>query len=231
MENCNNLVIKNATKMYSDKCGIKNISLEVKAGEIVAFVGPNGVGKTTLVKSIAGLLKVNEGKIEFNGISTSENSVKKDIGYMQDDLSFYEKMTVYEILDFICEIKYCGQYRQGIDDYLVKYGLFDKRNTYISKLSLGMQRKLAIIIALLGESKLIILDEPTNGVDTAGILQLKQDLQVCVQKGSVVIITSHVLEWIENICTRCIFLKSGEITRDVEVGTLSLENEYERVYM
>ncbi|MDE5777025.1 MAG: ATP-binding cassette domain-containing protein, partial [Lachnospiraceae bacterium] len=111
------------------------------------------------------------------------------------------------------------------------YDLYDKRNTYINKLSFGMQRKLSIVMSLIGNNRLIVLDEPTNGVDTAGILQLKHDLKRYVEKGSIVLITSHVLDWIEKICTRCIFLKSGEIVQDVQVGTVILEDEYEKIYV
>lgn len=230
MNDSNQLEVKNVTKLYPNQCGIKGISTTMHGGEIVSFVGPNGAGKTTLVKSIAGLSRIAEGSILLNGNLTSEPISKSQIGYMQEDLSFYEKMTVYEILDFMCKVKFKDQYYETIDDYLIRYELYDKRNTYIDKLSLGMRRKLAIIMALLGDTQLVILDEPTNGVDTAGILQLKHDLSKRVKQGAVVIITSHVLDWVEKICTRCIFLKEGEVVEDIEVGTRDLENEYQRVY-
>lgn len=231
MEESNKLEISNVTKLYDNKCGIKNVSVNINKGELIAFIGPNGAGKSTLVKIIAGLIKNLEGEVKLNGVSTTEPINKKSIGYMQDDLSFYEKMTVYEILYFICEIKYRGSYYNTIDDYLIRYDLYDKRNTYINKLSFGMQRKLSIVMSLIGNNRLIVLDEPTNGVDTAGILQLKHDLKRYVEKGSIVLITSHVLDWIEKICTRCIFLKSGEIVQDVQVGTVILEDEYEKIYV
>lgn len=230
MNDSNQLEIKNVTKLYPNQCGIKGISTTMCGGEIVSFVGPNGAGKTTLVKSIAGLSRIAEGSILLNGNLTSEPVSKSQIGYMQEDLSFYEKMTVYEILDFMCKVKFKDQYYETIDDYLIRYELYDKRNTYIDKLSLGMRRKLAIVMALLGDTQLVILDEPTNGVDTAGILQLKHDLSKRVKQGAIVIITSHVLDWVEKICTRCIFLKEGEVVEDIEVGTRDLENEYQRVY-
>lgn len=230
MNDSNQLEVKNVTKLYPNQCGIKGISTTVRGGEIVSFVGPNGAGKTTLVKSIDGLSRIAEGSILLNGNLTSEPISKSQIGYMQEDLSFYEKMTVYEILDFMCKVKFKDQYYETIDDYLIRYELYDKRNTYIDKLSLGMRRKLAIVMALLGDTQLVILDEPTNGVDTAGILQLKHDLSKRVKQGAIVIITSHVLDWVEKICTRCIFLKEGEVVEDIEVGTRDLENEYQRVY-
>lgn len=230
MNGSNQLEIKNVSKLYPNQCGIKGVSTTIHGGEIVSFVGPNGAGKTTLVKSIAGLSRVSEGSILLNGNSTLEPIIKAQIGYMQEDLSFYEKMTVYEILDFICKVKFKDQYYETIDDFLIRYELYDKRNTYITKLSLGMKRKLSVVMALLGNTQLLILDEPTNGVDTAGILQLKHDLLKRVEQGTIVIITSHVLDWVEKICTRCIFLKEGEMVEDIAVGTRDLENEYQRIY-
>lgn len=231
MKKNNLLEMNNITKLYANKCGIRNISAMINGGEIVAFIGPNGAGKSTLVKTVVGLTKKFTGEAKLNDISTLEPINKRCIGYMQEDLSFYEKMTVYEVLDFICEIKFRGFYHDTVDDYLVRYDLYDKRNTYIDKLSFGMQRKLSLVMSLIGDNRLIVLDEPTNGVDTAGILQLKHDLQKCVATGSIVLITSHILDWIEKICTRCIFLKSGEIVQDVPVGKVILEDEYEKIYM
>ncbi len=227
------LIIDNLTKMYDKRHGIKSISTVINAGEIVCFVGPNGVGKTTLVKSAAGLLRASEGKVLLQGIDTSSRECKSQIGYMQNDLSFYEKMTVYEILDFICKVKYDGKFREEINFYLKKYGLFEQRNAHIRKLSLGMQRKLSIIMALLGTPKLILFDEPTNGVDTAGIIQLKNDLHRCAKEGSIILITSHVLDFVEKICTRCVFLKDGRIARDLSLqeSDVCLEDVYEEIYV
>lgn len=226
----NNLEIINVSKLYNQNVGIKHISACIETGEIVAFVGPNGVGKSTLVKSVAGLIKTSEGEIYLNSVATSEPICKQQIGYMQEDLKFYYKMTVYEILDFICQVRLKDKYYETIDDYLLRYELYDKRNEFINNLSLGMKKKLSIIMALLGEPQLIILDEPTNGVDTLGLLQLKHDLMECVEAGSIVIITSHILDWIEKICTRCIFLRDGIIVKDVHTDSCDLEIEYERLY-
>lgn len=200
------LILNHVTKMYDKDHGIKSISTEINCGEIVAFIGPNGVGKTTLVKTIAGLSQVTKGEIILFGMHTSSQICKPKIGYMQNDLGFYDKMTIYEVLDFICLVKFDGKYRAKIDIYLKKYNLYEQRNSFIGSLSLGMKRKLSIIMALIGKPALLILDEPTNGVDTHGIIQLKNDLLNCLEERKIVIITSHVLDWVEKIATRCIFL-------------------------
>ena len=122
--NTNNiLTIDHMSKLYDKQHGIKSISATINSGEIIAFIGPNGAGKTTLVKSIAGLLTLSKGQILLNGISTSSRVCKPHIGYMQNTLDFYEQMTVYEILDFICKIKLEGKYHNEIDAYLKKYEL------------------------------------------------------------------------------------------------------------
>lgn len=233
MNICDKLVINHITKIYDQNHGIKSISVTIGEGEIVAFVGPNGVGKTTLVKAVAGLLRVSEGNVLLNGVDTSHRECKIQIGYMQNDLKFYEKMTVYGILDFICKVKFDGKFGEEIDVYLKKYELYQQRNTYIGELSLGMQRKLSMIMALLGTPKLILLDEPTNGVDTAGIIQLKNDLLRCAKEGSIIILTSHVLDFVEKICTRCIYLKDGRIVRDLnlEDKEICLDKIYEEIYI
>lgn len=232
MKKKNGLDVYNVTKLYNKNSGIKNISVGITSGEIVAFVGPNGVGKTTLVRSIAGLATVSQGVILLDGIATSDFACKTKIGYMQENLDFYKKMTVYEVLDLICKVKFNGNYYKQIDDFLFRYNLYDQRNYLIGKLSLGMKRKLSIIMSLIGEPRLIILDEPTNGVDTSGIIHLKNDLLKCSKNNQIIVITSHVLDWVERICTRCIFMKSGMIVKDMTLDGEheSLENEYEQIY-
>lgn len=233
MNTSNKLIINNVTRLYDKEHGIKSISTVVKPGEIVAIIGPNGAGKTTLVKSIAGLLQVSEGDITLSGISTSDKICKPQIGYMQNDLEFYDRLTVHEVLDFICKVKFHGNFHEEINPYLQNYHLFEQRNSFIHELSMGMKRKLAIIMALIGCPKLILLDEPTNGVDTYGIIRLKEDIKQCSQNGSIVILTSHVLDLLEKVCSRCIFLKDGTIAKDLLLheNDVCLEDLYEKIYI
>lgn len=227
------LIIKDVTKLYDNNRGISSISSVINKGEIISIIGPNGAGKTTLVKCIAGLLRPSDGIVSLLGMSTYERKCKSSIGYMQNELDFYRKMTLHEILVFICHIKYQGKFKDEIEIYLKKYNLFEYRNSYVSELSLGMKKKFSIIISLIGTPQLILLDEPTNGVDTSGILQLKNDLIECSKKGSIVIVTSHVLDFLEKICTRCLFLKDGIISEDVlfEGERVDLEAIYEELYI
>lgn len=233
MNDYNDLILDNITKLYDKDHGIKSISTRLKPGEITAFVGPNGVGKTTLVKSIAGLLPLSGGNVLLSGLSTADRACRPKIGYMQNDLSFYDNVTVYEVLDFICRIKFAGRFHKEIDLYMHSYELYERRNSLVRELSMGMKRKLAIIMALIGTPQLILLDEPTNGVDTYGIIRLKEDLIQRSREGCIIVLTSHVLDFLEKISTRCIFIKDGRIAQDIRLdgNEFDLEQIYGQLYL
>ena len=158
---------------------------------------------------------------------------RNKIGYMLENLDFFEKLTVYEVLDFLCMVRFDGNYYEEIETYLKRYNLYDQRNSKIMKLSLGMQRKLSIIMTLLGNSRVMLFDEPTNGIDTAGLIELKYDLLKQKEMGGIIIITSHMLDWVEKVCTRFIFLKSGKINTDLNINDVkdNLENIYKKIYL
>lgn len=233
MKSDRSLIIDQISKLYDGKHGIKFVSTVIHSGAITAIVGPNGAGKTTLIKILAGLISPTEGEIKLFGKSMIRGIDRVKVGYMQNDLGFYYRMTVYELLDFFCKVKLSGNFYDEIDIYLKRYSLYEQRNCRISKLSLGMQKKLSIIMALIGRPELILLDEPTNGIDTYGILQFKEDIKQCARKGSVVIVTGHVLDFLEKVCSHCIFLKDGEIVKEICTtdGMTDLEKQYEQIYL
>lgn len=227
------LEVKNITKLYNKNAGIQDLSIQVEPGDVVCLVGPNGAGKTTAIKCIAGLLESQEGKVILNGSDINLPKTRKNIGYMQDILDFYDNMTVYEVLDMIDKIKLGGKFHREIDVYLKKYDLYNVRNTTVRLLSMGMRRKLTIIMALLGNLELIILDEPTNGVDTLGIIFLKEDIKNLSQKGKMILLSSHVLDFVSVVCNRAIFLKEGKVIediRDLEEKFIRLEEIYRNIY-
>lgn len=197
----------------------------------MALIGPNGAGKTTLMKAVGGLCRLSGGEALLNNVPTFQ--CRENLGFMQEALDFYEKMTVYEALDFLCAVKFRGGCREEIDHYLKAYQLFEQRNLRISRLSLGMKRKLSLIMALMGDCPLLLLDEPTNGIDTAGLIQLKRDLLRRRDQNGIALFTSHVLDWAEHVCSRCIFLKTGEIAADCRMEEMHppLEKLYENLYI
>ena len=231
MERDTILEIKSVTKMYSRETGIQKISFCAESGESIAIIGPNGSGKTTLTKAICGLNRLSGGEVLLDGVPTVK--CRNKIGYMQENLDFFEKLTVYEVIDFLCMVRFDGNYYEEIETYLKRYNLYDQRNSKIMKLSLGMQRKLSIIMTLLGNSRVMLFDEPTNGIDTAGLIELKYDLLRQKEMGSILIITSHVLDWVEKVCTRFIFLKAGKITADLNLNDVkdNLEDVYRKIYL
>lgn len=230
MKKNNTLEIHEITKQYAKGTGISRISFTVNAGEIVALIGPNGAGKTTLMKAVGGLCRLSGGEALLNNVPTFQ--CRENLGFMQEALDFYEKMTVYEALDFLCAVKFRGGCREEIDHYLKAYQLFEQRNLRISRLSLGMKRKLSLIMALMGDCPLLLLDVPTNGIDTAGLIQLKRDLLRRRDQNGITLFTSHVLDWAEHVCSRCIFLKTGEIAADCRMEEMHppLEKLYENLY-
>ncbi|MCL2052218.1 MAG: ABC transporter ATP-binding protein [Lachnospiraceae bacterium] len=225
------LKIEGITKLYDAKHGIKNIKLEAYEGDVISFIGPNGAGKTTLVKCIAGLLYSQKGKISLNELDVLDRNCKRKIGYMEESLNFYYDMTIYELLDFIYKIKYRSKNISEVDGLLNDFNLYSERNRLVKLLSVGMKRKLSIIIALLGSPQLVILDEPTNGIDTSGLMFLKRHIKLLSQRGSIIILTSHVLDFVESISKKCIFLDEGQIAKEICAGELNLEEEYEKLYL
>lgn len=158
------LEIKQLTKYYRDVCGIKDLSLELKTGEIFGFIGPNGAGKSTTIRSIMSLINKTSGEIIFQGqlLTRDKVSLKKDIGYLPGEIYLYDDLTVKEILDYH-ESFYEVDIHSNRQFLVTKLQLDE--NKKIEDLSLGNKKKLGIVLALMHEPKLIILDEPTSGLD------------------------------------------------------------------
>jgi ABC-type multidrug transport system ATPase subunit len=132
-------------------------------------------------------------------------------------------MTAYEMLHFICQVKHNGEYTGEIDRFLRDYQLYEQRNV--------LMKKLSIIMALLGGPRLVILDEPTNGIDTSGLVTLKKSLEQISKDGAVIVLTSHVLDFIESIYSKCAFLLNGRIESVLCAGECDLEEKYESLYL
>lgn len=226
------LNINSITKVYSNGRGIKKFSLEADKGEVLAFIGPNGSGKSTALKIMAGVMSCDEGTVAINNIDTKEREAKKYIGYLPEEIFVYEKMSIYELLNFTAAVKFNKNLSDEIDESLKKYDLWDYRHQIIKNLSMGMKKKVGIIGAFLGSPELIILDEPTNGLDTKGIITLKEKINYLKEKGSIIIISSHMLDFVGNIKCRAIFLKDGNVVEDIKEGSnVNLENIYSKLYL
>ena len=220
------LSVNEITKYYDEKNGIENIHFSCNNGEITAIIGPNGAGKSTLLKIMAGVLNADEGAVLIDGCDTREYENRRQIGYMPDKMELARGLTVKNFLNMVSDYKYGGQFKKEIEQAVFAFGLTEYQNQDFHKLSMGNQRKAAIIAAFLGNPRLIILDEPTNGVDTSGIIALKQSIRAAKNTGSIIIISSHILDFISSISDNNIFLKNGRIAA-VEKENRKLEEVYQ----
>lgn len=213
-------------KKIGKKYILKKISFEVKKGEIVGFIGPNGAGKTTTIKLILGLQKITKGKVEINGYDVKKNFEKAiyRVGAIIENPDVYTYLTGYENLK-IAQEYYKNIPNQRIDEVVKIVGLKDSIMNKVSKYSLGMRQRLGIAQAILHEPQLLILDEPTNGLDPEGIIEIRNLLKKLVFEENIgILISSHNLSEVENICDKVCIIKSGEIIDEKDIKELKSQN-------
>ncbi|MGG0188071.1 ATP-binding cassette domain-containing protein [Bacillus rhizoplanae] len=211
----NALEIKNLTKKFSDFIAVDNMSLSIAQGEIFGFLGSNGAGKSTTINMIAGLLRSNEGEINILGKNSKKHSrfAKMNIGIVPQDIAIYEELTAYENVKF-----FAGLYglrgtelKERVEEALHFVGLSDKHKSYPKNFSGGMKRRLNIACALAHRPKLIIMDEPTVGIDPQSRNYILQSVRKLNEMGSTIIYTSHYMEEVEEICTKIAIVDHGKI--------------------
>lgn len=210
----NILKIENLTKSYGKNLVLKDINLEIKEGSIFGLIGPNGAGKSTLMKSILGLVKKDSGKITLYGKEINEKNQKetnKNLGSLIEAPSFYDHLTAYDNLDLICDMKNIN--KDKIDKTLRDVGLIKSKDKKVREFSLGMKQRMGIAIALIGNPKFLILDEPINGLDPYGIEEMRDLFKSIVKNSNTsILISSHILDEIEKISTHIGILKNGSLT-------------------
>jgi lantibiotic transport system ATP-binding protein len=203
---------QNLTKKYGDHFSVKQLNLKVKEGEIYGFLGPNGAGKTTTLKMLLGLVKPTEGKIKiFNkDLNINRTNILKNIGSLVESPSYYGHLTGYENLEVIRRL--INVPKQNIDEVLEIVRLTKQKDKLVKKYSLGMKQRLGIAASLLAYPKLLILDEPTNGLDPAGIQEIRELIKQLPSKyGMTVIISSHLLSEIDQIATQVGIIQKGNL--------------------
>lgn len=210
----NILKIENLTKSYGKNLVLKDINLEIKEGSIFGLIGPNGAGKSTLMKSILGLVKKDSGKITLYGKEVNEKNQKetnRNLGSLIEAPSFYDHLTAYDNLDLICDMKNIN--KDKIDKTLRDVGLIKSKDKKVREFSLGMKQRMGIAIALIGNPKFLILDEPINGLDPYGIEEMRDLFKSIVKNSNTsIVISSHILDEIEKISTHIGILKNGSLT-------------------
>jgi ABC-2 type transport system ATP-binding protein len=208
------------TKLYGPLMAVQGLSFTVAKGEILGLVGPNGAGKTTTLRSLAGMIQPTGGRIRIAGhdLARQPLDAKRALAFVPDEPQLFEYLTVTEHLQFTARL-----YRQPaavaeIAPLLEELELSDKRDALASELSRGMKQKLAIACALLHHPQVLMLDEPLTGLDPVGIRRMKRTIAARAQGGTAVLLSSHLLSLVEQICTRVLIIQGG---RMVAIGSVA----------
>lgn len=206
--------VKNVTKKYGSFIAVDNISFEIKEGEIVGFLGPNGAGKSTTMNMITGFIEPTEGEILVSGydILKKAKKAKKEIGYMPEGVPLYYDLTVKEFISYMSELKMVPkkERKQSIQKVIEETDLVEVKNKLIKNLSRGYKQRVSMAGALVGNPKVLILDEPTVGLDPKQITEIR-NLIKSLGKNHTVILSSHILSEISQICEKVIIINKGKI--------------------
>ncbi|MGL5068003.1 MAG: ABC transporter ATP-binding protein [Sarcina sp.] len=220
----NILKVNKINKTYKRKRVLENIEFSIKEGEIVGLIGPNGAGKTTIMKIITGLLKADSGSITIDGLALEKNRVEylSKFSSIIETPSLYEILSGYDNINFIRKINNIP--KEKMDSILKFININENIYMKVKNYSLGMKQRLALGIALLTESQLLILDEPTNGLDPKGIIEFRNLLEsLVIERKISVLISSHMLAELDKICTKILFIKEGKLIDNIVDDTKKLQ--------
>ena len=210
------LQIINLTKKFGEQIALNTINIEINNNEIIGLLGPNGAGKSTLMKSIVGALKIDQGAILFDAKDIRENeiAVKKKMGFLPENNPLYREMYVKEYLNFVAELHQISKER--IDEVIDLVGITPEKSKKISQLSKGYQQRVGLAQAILHSPDLLILDEPTNGLDPNQIIEIRNVIKQ-IGKEKTVILSTHIMQEVEALCTRVILIHEGNIIQDTNI--------------
>jgi ABC-2 type transport system ATP-binding protein len=211
--------VESLSKLYGELQAVQSLSFEVRSGEVVGLVGPNGAGKTTTLRSIAGIVRPTEGTIRVAGHDLARDPVaaKRELAFIPDEPQLFEYLTVKEHLQFVGRLYGVTGAASRIPAVLEELELSEKRDVLPGELSRGMRQKLAIACGLLHEPRALLLDEPLTGLDPVGIRNMRSTIVRRAEAGSAVLLSSHLLHLVEEVCTRVLVLVAG---RAAAFGTL-----------
>lgn len=207
--------VKNLVKRYKDVLAVDNVNLDIEEGEIFGLLGPNGAGKTTAINTLMGLTRLDSGEIIIFGknFKDHELEIKRDLGVVPQDLAIFEDLTAYENLCYFGRLYGLkgSLLKERVEEALKLTGLLDKKKEYPRKYSNGMKRRLNIACAIVHHPKLIIMDEPTVGIDPQSRKHILQSVQQLNKMGATIIYISHYMEEVEEICTRVAIMDQGRV--------------------
>lgn len=218
------IVVKNISKFYKNQKALDNISFTINKGEIVGFLGPNGAGKSTMMKILTTYLKTNKGNAEVNNydINTESFNVKKSVGYLPEHNPLYLDMYVKEYLSFNADAYKISKDR--INEVVKLTGLTPESHKKIGELSKGYRQRVGLANALLHDPEVLILDEPTTGLDPNQLLQVRKLIKT-IGKEKTVLLSTHIMQEVEAICDRVIIINKGKIVADKSLNELKGDQE------
>jgi|TARA_B110000305_G_scaffold81249_1_gene91432 ABC-2 type transport system ATP-binding protein len=201
------LSLKNLDKKFGRVHAVNNLSFDIQKGNVYGILGPNGSGKSTTLGIILNVVNKTSGEFSwFNGKLSTHQALKK-VGAIIERPNFYPYMTAVQNLSLICKIKDIST--EKIDEKLKIVNLYERRNSKFSTFSLGMKQRMAIASALLNDPEILILDEPTNGLDPQGIHEIRQIIQEITKNGTTILLASHLLDEVEKVCSHVVVIREG----------------------
>ena len=228
--------IKNVSKTYNGKKKVlKNISFKIEGGEIFAFIGHNGAGKTTMIKCIMGILDFEEGDILVDNKSIKEEPLecKRIMAYVADNPDLYENMKAIDFINFICDMYEVSKEvrEENINKYAKMFEMQEKLDDYISSFSHGMKQKIALIAAFVHNPDVLIMDEPFVGLDPKAVFDIKEVMKDMCKQGKTIFFSTHILEVAEKLCDRVAIIKQGKIVKIGNMKEIKGDESLEQVFL
>ncbi len=219
------LSINNLNKIYNKYVhAVNNVSLEIKKGNVYGILGPNGSGKSTTLGIVLNVVNKTSGTYSWFGGKLETHEALKKVGAIIERPNFYPYMTAKQNLELVCKIKNIDYSK--VQEKLTLVGLVDRENSKFNTFSLGMKQRLAIASALLNDPEILILDEPTNGLDPQGIHQIRDIIRLIASQGTTILLASHLLDEVEKVCSHVLVLQKGKILYTGTVDGMSSNEGY-----
>jgi len=210
------------TKRYGEFTAVRDLSFTVRPGEVMGLVGPNGAGKTTTLRCAAGIIPSTLGTVRIGGIDLAADPVaaKAQLAFLPDEPKLFEHLTVGQHLNFVARLYGVADWRERAGPLLAELEMADKQDLLPAELSRGMKQKLVIACGLLHSPRVIFFDEPLTGLDPGGIRRMKETIRRLGREGAALILSSHLLSLLEEVCTHVLILKTGEKVADGAIADI-----------
>lgn len=228
--------IKNVSKTYNgEKKALNDISFDINDGEIFGFIGHNGAGKTTMIKSLVGILEFDEGDILINKKSIKKDPIdcKLEMAYVPDNPDLYENMRAIDFINFVCDMYdiSTNTRKENIEKYAKMFEIENNLNDDISSFSHGMKQKVALISSLAHDPKVLIMDEPFVGLDPKAVFDMKNIMKEMAKEGKTIFFSTHILDVAEKLCDRVAIIKNGNIVKIGKMKEIKKDTSLEQVFL